>query len=130
MLDTKIEVGTLIWRGIHAHIKGPGLDQFACVRTERGSWMFKTDSGRGHFTNELVAFSGQNRWGLVCFIDEPPEGPWTHFEVLRVNKNGKSVQVRAACGDPGELFKQYDPMVGAPRLHPVFAKLRDKQTRD
>lgn len=125
MSGNKIEVGTIIWRGISGHVNGPFLDKFECERTDRGSFMFKADSGRGHFTDQLVAFSATNRWGLVCFVDEPPQGPWTHFEVIRVNRNGKSVVVRAVRGDPEQLFRQYKGIGNCRHLLPPPSRLND-----
>jgi hypothetical protein len=104
----EVTVGTRIWRPISAHVHGPLLDKVEYERTERGQYLFKADAGRGHFTKEWVAFSATCRFGLVCFIDEPPTGPWTYFEVMRISRNGKSVHVQAVNGDPKELYAQYE----------------------
>lgn len=125
MTNKNVALGTIIWRGISGHVKGPFLDKLECERTERGSYMFKADSGRGHFTDQLVAFSAKNRWGLVCFVDEPPREPWTHFEVIRVNKGGRSVVVRAIRGDPEDLFRQYKGIGNCRHLLPPLTALND-----
>jgi len=108
LLRTEIAVGTKIWRPIAAHVKGPYIEAVEFYKTDRGQFMFKADSGRGHFTKEMVAFGATCRFGIACFIDEPPLGPWTHFEVMRVSRNGRSVQVRAIEGDSKELYAQYE----------------------
>jgi len=123
--DMRIEVGTIIWRGISGHVDGSYLDKFECHQTDRGSYMFKADSGRGHFTDQLVAFSGTCRFGLTCFVGTPPRDPWTHFVVVRLNKSGKSVVVRAVYGDPEELFKQYKGIGNCRHLLPQFTTLAD-----
>lgn len=106
--NTEIVVGTKIWRPIAAHVNGPYLDKVEFEKTDRGQYMFKADSGRGYFTKEMVAFSATCRFGLVCFVDEPPTGIWTYFQVTRVSRNGRSVQVHAVEGDSQELYAQYE----------------------
>ncbi len=123
--NTKVEVGTLIWRGITGHVKGPFLDKLECAPTNFGSYMFKADSGRGHFTDQMVAFSASCNFGLVCFVDEPPKGDWTHFEVIRVNRNGKSVVVCPVRDDPETLFNQYKGIGNCRHLLPPLTTLND-----
>ena len=118
---TEITVGTKIWRPIAAHMKGPYLDKVEFAKTEHGQYMFKADAGRGYFTKEMVAFSSSCRFGLVCFIDELPTGPWTYFEVTRVSRNGRSVQVRAVEGDSKDLYAQYEDIGIRGELLPTVA---------
>lgn len=113
MLQTKpVAVGDKVWRAINAHANGPQIEVLHCRTGAKGDYFFKADSGRGHFTNQLVAFDGDCKFGLICFVGEPPVGPWTHFVVTRVSRSGTSVHVRTAYGNPKELYAQYDKTVG------------------
>jgi hypothetical protein len=113
MLNEPLKIGTKIWRAINGHVKGPYIEELSCGKAERGDWFFKADSGRGHFTKALVAMDHTCKFGLVCFVDEPPVGSsWTHFEVIHAHRSGKSVRVRAVMGDREELYAQYDREIG------------------
>ncbi len=72
--------------------------------------MFKAIWGQ-HFTRDrcawVVANPGVTR-SLVCFSEELPFRNWTYFEVVRLNREGRSVLVRPVAGPLQELLDQYD----------------------
>jgi len=113
-----VEVGTKIWRGITAHADGPRLQELRCVNGTKGDHVFKAAAGRGRFTDKLTTFDGDSQFGLVCFVSEPPTGPWTHFEITRVSRSGTSVHVRTVYGNPKELYAQYKAVGDCSRLLP------------
>jgi hypothetical protein len=106
------QVGDRIWRRICASVNGPFLTELECKRTDRGNFMFKADHGRGDFTDRMVAYGHQPRWGLVCFIDSPPEGNWTYLQIDRIGGRGNVVFVSAKYGALQELAAQYSRQIG------------------
>lgn len=104
---SRFQIGTKILREIDdtsypAKVLDPEFEE-----TDSGDLIFKAvfENGNSHPV-ALPIVEGTK--GMTCFCRDELPDDWIYFEVVRLNRQGKSVMVKPVSGSDEELFELYD----------------------
>lgn len=104
-----VKEGTIIVRPVRAfntERREPLPVDFKITGEEKKTYIFKASLSNLYFTENFVTW-GHDKKGLVCFCNVDVPENWVAFKVIKVGKEGKSVEVTPIVTDLDTLLADY-----------------------
>jgi len=104
---SRFEVGTKILREVDTSGYPSKLVDSVFDETDSGDLVFKAVFENGSSFPVATPIEEGTK-GMTCFCREELPEDWIYFEVVRLNRQGKSVMVKPVSGSEDDLYAIYD----------------------